>query len=163
MAAPDDRRYTETHEWHQLNNSIVTIGLSKFAVDELTDITYLEILHAEGSVHAGDAIGEIESVKATSELYSSVDGQITQINQAVIDNPALVNEDPYDKGWLVKIKITVRRDGTVIGHSIVKKSGLREADLAVEKVIERVRKFEPFYAGMKGQQQTFDINFVATY
>jgi len=103
MAAPDDRRYTETHEWHQLNNSIVTIGLSKFAVDELTDSTYLEILHTEGSVNAGDAIGEIESVKATSEIYSGIDGAIVAVNQEAIDNPAVINEDPYGKGWIIQI------------------------------------------------------------
>ena len=105
MSSPDDRRYSSTHEWHKLDGQEVVIGVSRFAVDELTDITYAQV-NTEGGVKAGESFGEIESVKATSELYSSVDGQITQINQAVIDNPALVNEDPYDKGWLVKIKIT---------------------------------------------------------
>ena len=76
---------------------------------------------------------------------------------------AWVSHQKFAGNPVVKIKITVRRDGAVIGHSILKKSGFKEADLAVTKVIERVRKFEPFYAGMKGRQQTFDINFVATY
>jgi TonB family protein len=76
---------------------------------------------------------------------------------------AWVSHQKFGDNPVVKTKITVRRDGAVINHSIVKKSGFKEADLAVTKVIERVRKFEPFYAGMKGLQQTFDINFVATH
>lgn len=79
------------------------IGISRFAVDELTDITYVEVT-ADGSVSAGEAFGEIESVKATSELYSGIDGQIVEVNAAVIDNPALINEDPYGKGWILKVK-----------------------------------------------------------
>ena len=86
--------------------------------------------------------------------------------QAMIERvyrQAWVSHQKFGGNPVVKIKIIVRRDGAVIGHSIVKKSGFKEADLAVTKVIERVRKFEPFYAGMKGLQQTFDINFVATH
>jgi TonB family protein len=106
-----------------------------------------------------------------SQLSDSTEVIVSQGNLKA-DYQAMI-ERTYRQAWVshqkiggnpvVKIKITVRRDGAVIGHSIVKKSGFKEADLAVTKVIERVRKFEPFYAGMKGQQQTFDINFVATY
>ena len=93
-------------------------------------------------------------------------GSLKANYQAMIERTyrqAWVSHQKFGGNPVVRIKITVRRDGAVIGHSIVKKSGLREADLAVAKVIERVRKFEPFYAGMKGLQQSFDINFVATY
>ncbi len=106
-----------------------------------------------------------------SQLSDSTEVIVSQGNLKA-DYQAMI-ERTYRQAWVshqkiggnpvVKIKITVRRDGAVIGHSIVKKSGLKEADLAVTKVIERVRKFEPFYAVMKGQQQTFDINFVATH
>ena len=106
-----------------------------------------------------------------SQLSDSTEVIVSQGNLKA-DYQAMI-ERTYRQAWVshqkiggnpvVKIKITVRRDGAVIGHSIVKKSGFKEADLAVTKVIERVRKFEPFYAGMKGRQQTFDINFVATY
>jgi TonB family protein len=106
-----------------------------------------------------------------SQLSDSTEVIVSQGNLKA-DYQAMI-ERTYRQAWVshqiiggnpvVKIKITVRRDGAVIGHSIVKKSGFKEADLAVAKVIERVRKFEPFYAGMKGRQQTFDINFVATY
>jgi TonB family protein len=106
-----------------------------------------------------------------SQLSDSTEVIVSQGNlkadyQAMIERvyrQAWVSHQKFGGNPVVKIKIIVRRDGAVIGHSIVKKSGFKEADLAVTKVIERVRKFEPFYAGMKGQQQTFDINFVATY
>jgi protein TonB len=106
-----------------------------------------------------------------SQLSDSTEVTVSQ-GSLKADYQAMI-ERTYRQAWVshqkiggnpvVKIKIAVRRDGAVIGHSILKKSGFKEADLAVTKVIERVRKFEPFYAGMKGRQQTFDINFVAAY
>ena len=104
MTAPDDRRYSETHEWHKLEHDTVTIGISRFAADELTDITYLQISNTDGPIEAGEAFGEIESVKATSDLYSGVDGIVVAVNQDAIDNPAIINEDPYDKGWMIKVE-----------------------------------------------------------
>ena len=104
MPSPDDRRYTETHEWHQAAGDVVTIGLSQFAVDELTDITYVDFSKPDGSIQAGESFGEIESVKATSELYSGVEGEIIKTNQEVVDNPQIINQDPYGKGWLIKVK-----------------------------------------------------------
>src|SRR5580704_13724284 len=107
MASPDDRRYLPTHEWHKLENGLVTIGVSQFAVDELTDITFLDIRKKAGAaVKAGEAFGEIESVKATSELYCGMDGTIAEVNQAAISNPAIINQEPFGKGWLVRIKPT---------------------------------------------------------
>ena len=104
MPSPDDRRYRETHEWHKLVDGLIVIGISRFAVDELTDITYVEILDPTGSVKVGEPFGEIESVKTTSELYSGVDGKIVEVNLEVMDNPALVNDDPYEKAWLIKVQ-----------------------------------------------------------
>lgn len=106
MAAPGDRRYSNTHEWHMLEDSLVVLGISQFAVGELTDITYLEVTRQSGSIKAGEVFGEIESVKATSELYSGIDGEIIEVNQRTIENPALINEDPYGQGWIVKINPT---------------------------------------------------------
>lgn len=103
MPAPDDRRYLESHEWHKPEGDVVLIGISQFAVDELTDITYLEIT-AEVAIDKGDALGEIESVKATSELYSGIAGEVVEINQAVVDDPSLINRDCYGDGWIVKLK-----------------------------------------------------------
>lgn len=105
MASPDDRRYLDSHEWHKLDGDVVTIGISQFAVDELTDITYLEIMKKAGKITAGETFGEIESVKATSELYSGVTGEIIELNQQAVDSPELVSQDPYGKGWMIRIKV----------------------------------------------------------
>jgi len=104
MASPEDRRYLQTHEWHKLDDGTVTIGISEFAVCKLTDITFIEITRQEGTIRSGEPFGEIESVKATSELFSGVDGTIIAVNQQTIGDPGIINEDPYGRGWLVKIK-----------------------------------------------------------
>ncbi len=104
MPSPNDRRYLESHEWHKLEGDLVAIGISQFAVDELTDITFLEVKAQSGAIAKGETFGEIESVKATSELYCGVDGEVVEVNQAVVDNPALINEDPYGQGWIIKIR-----------------------------------------------------------
>ncbi len=104
MASPTDRRYLQTHEWHRPDGGLVVIGISQFAVDELTDITFLDVRKKAGPVKAGEPFGEIESVKATSELYSGVDGTVAEVNKAAIDNPAIVNQDPYGKAWLIRLK-----------------------------------------------------------
>ena len=104
MAFPEDRRYLESHEWHKPDGDFVVIGISKFATDELTDITYLEITCQDGQVHAGELFGEIESVKTTSELYCGIDGEVVAVNQEVIDRPETINEDPYERGWMIRIR-----------------------------------------------------------
>ena len=106
MSSPTDRRYLQSHEWHRLDGEVVTIGLTQYAVDELTDVTYIDLPQAGAAFNAGDVIGEIESVKATSELCTGVSGEVVEINQAVVDNPILVNTNPFDTGWLIKIKPT---------------------------------------------------------
>ncbi|MDQ7012869.1 MAG: glycine cleavage system protein GcvH [Planctomycetota bacterium] len=106
MSTPDDRVYAQTHEWHKTDGDVVTIGLSKFAADQLTDVTYVEIQAPGYSFAAGDPIGEIESVKTTSDVYSAVAGEIIEVNQAAVDDPSLVNSDSYGKGWLVKIRVS---------------------------------------------------------
>ena len=104
MDTPSDRRYTSTHEWHKLEGGIVTIGLTKFAVDELADITFVSLPKVGQAVSAGGRFGEIESVKATSDLYSGVEGNVTETNSELNTNPAVVNSDPYGKGWLIRLK-----------------------------------------------------------
>jgi len=104
---PADRRYAESHEWHQPasgGGEIITIGITRFAVDELTDITYVDLPAVGKKVTAGQRFGEIESVKATSDLYAAVSGEVTEINTALKDDPSLVNQDPYGKGWMIKVR-----------------------------------------------------------
>ena len=104
MSAPDDRQYLASHEWHKSEGDLVVIGISQVAVDELTDITYLEVTTESGSIAAGETFGEIESVKATSELYTGIAGEVVEVNQEALDNPAIINDDCYGKGWIIKIK-----------------------------------------------------------
>jgi len=106
MSAPNDRRYLETHEWHKLDGDTVTIGITQIAADELTDITYVKLPRVGDAVSAGKPFGEIESVKATSDLYTGVSGTITAINTELNSNPGVVNSDPYAGGWMIKIKAT---------------------------------------------------------
>ena len=104
MAAPADRKYLQTHEWHRADGDVVTIGITQFAADELTDITYVALPKVGDKVSKGARWGEIESVKATSDLYAGVSGTIAAVNNDLAANPGLVNSDPYNAGWMIKIK-----------------------------------------------------------
>ena len=110
---PSKLRYTKTHEWAQINGSVVTIGISKFAVDQLTDIVYIELPDVGDHVFAGDSFGEVESVKAVSDLYSPVGGDITAVNEKLQTDPTIVSKDPYGAGWLIKVKV---EKGTTLDH-----------------------------------------------
>ncbi|HAI13177.1 MAG TPA: glycine cleavage system protein GcvH [Phycisphaerales bacterium] len=104
MASKTDRTYLESHEWHKVEGDLVVIGISQHAVDELSDITFIEYGKESGTLSAGDTFGEIESVKATSELYCGIDGEVVEVNNELIDSPQTVNDDPWDKGWMIKVK-----------------------------------------------------------
>jgi glycine cleavage system H protein len=105
MANPADRLYSSSHEWHKVEGDTLTLGLTQFAVDQLTDVTYVEMKKPGFKFKAGEVIGEVESVKTTSDIYCAVDGEVAQNNPALADNPGLLNSDPYNAGWLVKVKI----------------------------------------------------------
>ncbi len=105
MPNPADRVYSESHEWHKVEGDTLTLGLTQFAVDALTDVTYVEMKKPGFKFKVGEIIGEVESVKTTSDIYCAVAGEITQTNAALADDPGLLNKDPYGKGWLVKVKI----------------------------------------------------------
>jgi glycine cleavage system H protein len=105
MASPADRVYSSSHEWHKLEGDTLTLGLTQFAVDQLTDVTYVEMKKAGFSFKAGEIVGEVESVKTTSDIYCAAGGSIVETNAALSDNPGLLNSDPYGKGWLCKIKV----------------------------------------------------------
>ena len=98
-------RYAKTHEWASLEGNICTVGITKFAVEQLTDVVYIELPDVGDNVFAGESFGEIESVKAVSDLYSPVDGEVKDVNQAIVNDPSIVSKDPYGKGWMIKIKI----------------------------------------------------------
>src|SRR3954470_895310 len=104
--APKDLRYLQTHEWHRLEGDTVTIGITQIAADELTDITFVDLPKVGTTVTANSRFGEIESVKATSDLYSGVSGTVSAVNADLTANPAAVNQDPYQGGWMIKVKVT---------------------------------------------------------
>lgn len=106
MPNPSDRVYSSSHEWHKVSGDTLTLGLTRFAVDALTDVTYVEMKKPGTKFKAGEIVGVVESVKTTSDVYCSCDGEITEVNKALGDTPGLLNEDPYEKGWLIKVKIT---------------------------------------------------------
>ena len=104
MPIPTECRYTETHEWLDLDGDIATLGITQYAADELTDVTYVEMRPEKSTILPGEPIGEVESVKTTSDIMSPVGGEIVAINQRAIDEPSLLNSDPFGEGWLVKIR-----------------------------------------------------------
>src|ERR1700694_2334761 len=110
---PKNLRYAATHEWASLEGDVCTVGITKFAVEQLTDVVYIELPDVGDHVFRGDSYGEIESVKAVSDLYSPVDGEISAINEPLLNDPAAVASDPYGKGWLVKIEV---EKGTTLDH-----------------------------------------------
>ena len=110
---PKTLRYSATHEWAHLDGDICTVGITKFAVDQLTDVVYVDLPDVGVNVFAGEGFGEIESVKAVSDLYAPINGEIQAVNEAVVNDPSSITEDPYGKGWLVKIKI---EPGATLDH-----------------------------------------------
>jgi len=103
---PDELKYSKEHEWVCIGEgNDALVGITKFAADELGDVVFLDLPEANTVLKQFEKLGEIESVKAVSEIYSPISGNVLGINEQAINNPQLVNESPYDKGWLVKIDI----------------------------------------------------------
>ncbi|HIE37250.1 TPA: glycine cleavage system protein GcvH [Candidatus Geothermarchaeota archaeon] len=105
---PEDRLYTNSHEWILVDKDIGIVGITDYAQDKLGDIVFIELPDENIEVSMGAKIGEIESVKTVAELYSPVSGKIVEVNKSLIEKPEIVNEDPYNEGWIYKIKITDR-------------------------------------------------------
>src|SRR3954463_4916653 len=106
MSAPNDRKYLETHEWHKVDGDTATIGITQTAADELTDITFVSLPKVGAKLTANKPFGEIESVKATSDLYSGLSGEVTAINETLKTDPGLVNRDPFSAAWMIKVKLS---------------------------------------------------------
>src|SRR5664280_2703297 len=103
---PSDLKYAKSHEWVRTSGDTGTAGITDHAQHELTDIVFVELPAVGRKVKAGEACAVVESVKTASDIYSPVSGEITAVNAAVVDNPALVNTDPHDSGWFYKIKLS---------------------------------------------------------
>jgi glycine cleavage system H protein len=102
---PSDRKYLPTHEWCKVQQGIATIGITDYAVSHLSDLVFLDLPPKGRKVTAGKPFAEIESVKAVSEIYSPVSGEIVAVNEALPDDLPLLAQDPWDKGWMVKVKL----------------------------------------------------------
>ena len=102
---PEDLKYTKDHEWAKLSDGVVTIGINDYAQDQLGEIVFVELPETGDTFEKDDEFGSVESVKAVSEIYMPVAGEITAINEALEDAPELVNESCYDDGWIIKVKL----------------------------------------------------------
>ena len=105
MPSPSDRRYTKEHEWVRVEDNMGTVGITDYAQDQLGDIVYVDLPSPGTHVKQLEKLGEIESVKAVSDLYSPVSGELVEVNQGVNDRPELVNQSPYEEGWLVRVRL----------------------------------------------------------
>ncbi|WP_022668635.1 glycine cleavage system protein GcvH [Desulfospira joergensenii] len=101
---PEDVKYTEDHEWAKLENDLVTVGINDYAQDQLGEIVFVELPEVGDSFSKGDEFGSVESVKAVSEMYIPISGEIVEINEDLEDAPELVNNDCYKGGWIIKVK-----------------------------------------------------------
>ena len=104
MRYPAELKYTKSHEWIRIAGETVVVGVSWFAQDSMGDVVHVELPEVGDDVTSGDAVCEIESVKAVSDVYSPVSGEVLEVNDALEDGPEVVNEDPYGEGWLFKVK-----------------------------------------------------------
>ena len=110
---PKQLRYAKTHEWASLQGDVCTVGITQFAVEQLTDVVYIELPDVGDNTFAGESFGEIESVKAVSDLYAPVSGEVVAINEQLLDDPTRVTQDPYGNGWMIKIKA---EPGSTLDH-----------------------------------------------
>ena len=106
MAVSPELRYSKEHEWVRVEGDIATVGITDYAQEQLGDLVYLDLPKVGTAVHQFEKLGEIESVKAVSDLFSPVSGEVTERNEEAVKSPELVNQDPYGRGWLVRLSLS---------------------------------------------------------
>ena len=104
MGYPDDVRYTKDHEWAREEGGIVTVGITSFATDQLGDVVFVQLPEAGETLETGKSFGVVEAVKTVSDLYAPLSGEVVEVNAALADNPATVNQSPYGEGWMIRIR-----------------------------------------------------------
>ena len=104
MAFPDDVRYTHEHEWAREEGGVVAVGITSYATEQLGDVVFVELPEVGRKLETGKPFGVVEAVKTVSDLYAPVAGEVVEVNGAIGDNPALVNQSPFGEGWLIKIR-----------------------------------------------------------
>lgn len=107
MSYPNELKYTKDHEWAKVDGSSATVGITAFAVEQLGDVTLVELPKVGTAVKQGEVLGNIESVKTVSELFAPLSGTVKEVNAALADAPQAVNEEPYGNGWMVRIELSV--------------------------------------------------------
>ena len=107
---PKNPKYSKDHEWVEINDNVATVGITLHAAESLGDIVYVDVNSIDKNLNQFDKFGEIESVKAVSDLYIPISGKVIEINEALLNNPEFVNEDCYDKGWIIKLEINDKKD-----------------------------------------------------
>lgn len=110
---PSTLKYAKTHEWVRVEGDVATVGISDFAVKELTDLVYMDLPRPGRTLKPGETFGEVESVKAVSDLYAPVAGEVIEVNESLPDNLQLLSEDPFGRGWIAKIRLS---EGTSLDH-----------------------------------------------
>ena len=110
MSIPEELQYAKTHEWVRIEGETATVGITEHAQDELGDIVFVELPEEGRTLDAGEAFGAVESVKAVSDLYSPLAGEVIGVNEALGDNPEKINEDPYGEGWILKLRVSGEAD-----------------------------------------------------
>jgi glycine cleavage system H protein len=111
VSLPQDLRYTKSHEWVRTEDDTATVGITDHAQEELGDVVFVELPSVGDTFEAGDTFGTVESVKAVSDIYAPVSGEVVEVNTALEDSPEKINEDPFGEGWIVKLKTSGSPDG----------------------------------------------------
>jgi glycine cleavage system H protein len=111
MSIPDGLRFTPEHEWVSIEGTLTSIGITEYAAQQLGDVVYVSLPSVGTSVTAGEPCGEVESVKSVSDLYSPVDGEVTEVNGELEDDPSLVNAEPYTAGWMFRVRVAQDGNG----------------------------------------------------
>lgn len=109
-ALPEDFYYTKDHEWAQVDENIVTIGVTEFAQEQLGEVVYVELPEEGQKVNQGESFGVVESVKAASDLYAPVSGTVIEVNTALLEDPGALNDDPMNNGWLIRIEMDTEKE-----------------------------------------------------
>jgi glycine cleavage system H protein len=110
LSIPDDLQYTKSHEWVRMEGDTATIGITDHAQEELGDVVFVELPEVGSTIEAGDSFGTVESVKAVSDLYTPVGGEVVEVNSSLEDAPEKINDDPYGEGWIVKLRTSEEAD-----------------------------------------------------
>jgi glycine cleavage system H protein len=110
LSIPDDLQYTRSHEWVRTEDDTATIGITDHAQEELGDVVFVELPEVGATLDAGDSFGTVESVKAVSDLYTPVRGEVVEVNSSLEDAPEKINDDPYGEGWIVKLRTSAEAD-----------------------------------------------------